>query len=420
MDKFKGSAKKILFITIFFFFYFLPLVFFNDSFFEILEENKLVIYGVYFFTLSLALPLLLNYLFLTNKKNYRFYLGTIFIYPLTILLLSSFYSDVFTKLFTKTHGYTKTLLGVFHNGRLIEEADSESFMVLKEGNLGIDQEPNYAKDSNYVFINDNILVGADPISFSLIPHNLKEATLYAKDKQSVFFLNQKIPKADPNTFNPIHKSYFITKGKLIHHIFGTNYSELSCPRISKESFPKILEHRIISDEQGFCWANCRFPFKKEEGAYSFKSKLGPVNVKDDTITFYLHCTKSELQSTNLKLDKKYPHSEILFSHRGDGVYLVIIKDHLETSLIYFKPKDSVRKKIILENILPQFQNKDFKFFGENNPLLYFFIQNNLYFFNYGKVEFKKMSCKEIHQASDLLKANGHKEEINFLLTSCQK
>ncbi len=81
----------------------------------------------------------------------------------------------------------------------LERADSSSFTILPghitTGKKGVSQ---YSKDSKHVYFKVDLVVGADPSSFSTIG-----SSGYSKDKLSVFYYGKKLDGADLQTFQLI-------------------------------------------------------------------------------------------------------------------------------------------------------------------------------------------------------------------------
>ena len=82
------------------------------------------------------------------------------------------------------------------NGRV--EHDIEGI----NGSLTVLSDSEYAKDQIHVFYHAEMIQGADPATFELLP-----GARYAKDKSHVFVMRRIIDGADPKTFEIIKESY---------------------------------------------------------------------------------------------------------------------------------------------------------------------------------------------------------------------
>ncbi|WP_299314375.1 DKNYY domain-containing protein [uncultured Aquimarina sp.] len=102
--------------------------------------------------------------------------------------------------------------------RKIEEADRTSFEVIAY---------NLAKDKNYVYYNEKILIGADPKTFEPILDTVSEekytSYYYTKDANHVFYFFDIIEEANPNTFQYLwgdfskdDKTLFYNKNKILN------------------------------------------------------------------------------------------------------------------------------------------------------------------------------------------------------------
>ena len=94
-------------------------------------------------------------------------------------------------------GYTVKPRAVYFDAHRVAQADPATFKVLQN------RFPAYAVDARHVFVNGEILAGADASKFELLPDLHADQHRWARDGERVYFANAVAAGADPATFQRV-------------------------------------------------------------------------------------------------------------------------------------------------------------------------------------------------------------------------
>ena len=192
--------------------------------------------------------------------------------------------------------YAKDKNYVYAYGRKIEDSDGRTFVYFNETNEGEDKNRVYnflgeselkinkaypgqekymgeflvsilkyrwKKDKEYIYLRDEIIVGADPNTFKLIRDSNSDSTGYSKDKNNIYFLEKRIINVDKNSFRILQLGdYAVDKNKAYY-----NDKEVIGADI------KTLEEVSVTCNPGHCYA------KDKKNVYSFGEIIEGANPK---------------------------------------------------------------------------------------------------------------------------------------------
>ncbi len=81
--------------------------------------------------------------------------------------------------------------------------------------------PHYARDSEHVYVDDSVLLGADPNSFTIVAGG-DFGESFGKDDHHVFIEAYTIPGLDPRTFEPVGSAFYLGGG-YVKDAYGVYY-----------------------------------------------------------------------------------------------------------------------------------------------------------------------------------------------------
>ncbi len=158
------------------------------------------------------------------------------------------------------YGYEKDQKNAWHDGRILENVDLNTFKVIeKQDNIW--HGHNFAQDKNHVWYNEKLVRGADPDTFSYVISSNHYGDIhleYIKDKNHVWYLPLGIKKieADPETFESISerifkdKNHIWTFGKKIIEADVNTFVSLYNDRFFKDK-NHVWAKRYIEDTHAF-------------------------------------------------------------------------------------------------------------------------------------------------------------------------
>lgn len=118
-------------------------------------------------------------------------------------------------------GFFKDINHIYFNGKVVDNADPISFKVLYNPITYVNWQYHYLADNNNVYyLNEgtlNVLHDADPKTFTPLKG------LYAKDSDHVFYNDEILAKADPETFYIFDTPYPCAKDE--NYVFVRNVIE---------------------------------------------------------------------------------------------------------------------------------------------------------------------------------------------------
>ncbi|TSC68916.1 MAG: hypothetical protein G01um101456_425, partial [Parcubacteria group bacterium Gr01-1014_56] len=122
---------------------------------------------------------------------------------------------------TIAYGYSKDSVYVYLNGEIIVGADPKTFLIIGTPRFTVNPEMYYAKDTLHVYFDGTILVGADPATFVLIPDvgvDVAFRSHFAKDKSHVYdsYFGTLLQGADPVSFVVLNYAY----AKDTNHVYS--------------------------------------------------------------------------------------------------------------------------------------------------------------------------------------------------------
>lgn len=243
-------------------------------------------------------------------------------------------------------GYSIANSEVYYDGNRIDDADSESFVVL-EGEGYSYNNLWHAKDKNYLYYSgvivqgantenlkpvkvyddtywlnstqviygDGILPGANPDQFSGFEGiGLRGWTYSIRDEQYfVYFYGKRLPDVDRDSFTPL--SEFFAKDK--HHIFEKDQAIL--PDADAESFELFEDHSFGSDKNRIYYLAHTQPFSiKDIDKESFEI-LGWNYLGDKNHIYLIHQYKSieKLDQIDVASFEVTAYDELTRSHARD-------------------------------------------------------------------------------------------------------
>lgn len=126
-----------------------------------------------------------------------------------------------------------------HKYYKIENSDADTFEIIDTPRI----KQYLAKDRNNIYYHGNIVEGADPKSFELIPN-----TDFAKDNENLFFNNKMIKNSDPKTFELLdHESYAKDRNNIYHNgsiIEGADIKSFEFIKIADPKTFKLVEQGL--------------------------------------------------------------------------------------------------------------------------------------------------------------------------------
>ena len=149
-------------------------------------------------------------LVLTRKfyKKQRFeYSLLLSVGPLILLAIITITMIILISLIPEAPSYRKSHGQITFYGELIKGADQKSFIAINA---------QYAKDSNNVYYNGRILEEADPDTFEIVGSAGAFGT-YTKDKNYVWLGERKLEDADPSTFQFYKNSNYAKDINFVYH-----------------------------------------------------------------------------------------------------------------------------------------------------------------------------------------------------------
>jgi len=109
--------------------------------------------------------------------------------------------------------YTRDINGIYAGKSRIQNADSDSFVLIDTSEHKYSSDCFYAKDKNYVYVNGDVVIGANPTTFATLGAN------YATDQDNVYYREHCLENADSQTFQVVyHNRYYVVgdDGELLY------------------------------------------------------------------------------------------------------------------------------------------------------------------------------------------------------------
>lgn len=205
-------------------------------------------------------------------------------------------ADIPTFQFSSHGEYAKDKNNVYRCNQVVEGAEPVSFVMV---NIV------YAKDAKHVFYMGNVLEGVDPATFSIVPGSTAPAgsrSAYGKDATYVYYTGQLVSHADQATFVilspfiPVDKNWIYTNNVVFGpaSLISETYAQALPPNCTKEGTwtpkPAPIPSIFSKDETVVGYAGpdavCIIDKKTQKSEYYEKGWEDGVALSDDGSKLY--------------------------------------------------------------------------------------------------------------------------------------